>query len=108
MSFLTASDALPYPQRLEATLRAQLLPNVINLGAYYRDSWHRQEGFVRMTPNQFLQLAHQLQAQCHVTHLNLAGNCERPETLNEMLSGIIRQRGLQELNLSRTCFDDFC
>jgi hypothetical protein len=58
MSSPTASDALPYPQRLEAILRAPQLPNAINLGK------------LRMTEKYLLQLAHQLQALCHVTHLN--------------------------------------
>jgi hypothetical protein len=53
MTSPSASDALPYPQRPEAILRAPQLPNVINLGKYYRVTERRtilrqQEGFVGM------------------------------------------------------------
>jgi len=71
--------ALPYPQRLEAILRAPQLPNGIDLGEYKWDSerreWQEQEGFVCMTTEQSLQLARQLQQHNNVTHLNLRGTC---------------------------------
>ena len=100
--------ALPYAQRLEAILRAPQLPDGIDLGKYKwnseRGEWQEQEGFVRMTTDQSLQLVRQLLQHNNVTHLNLHGNwrigCEH-------ISAALRElTGLQTLDLSSTCLHD--
>jgi hypothetical protein len=102
-------DALPYAQRLHAVLHGRLLPPVINLGIwnYNADKRVEQEDFKAMTAEEVLQLALRLQAQPHVTHLNLSGLNPHGHNLGiegiRMLVGSISmQRGLRTLYLGCT------
>ena len=98
-------DALPYAQRLQAVLHGHLLPHKINLGHYnYTDAGHydSQEDFKAMTAGEVQLLAHRLQAQPHVTHLNLSGHKFGPESVRLLIGPILMQTGLQTLNLAST------
>ncbi len=97
-------DALPYEQRLHAVLHGHLLPRVINLGQYNftAGKWVEQEDSKAMTFEEVQQLALRLQAQPHVTHLNLIGHEFGPEGALVLIAPISAQTGLQTLYLSGT------
>jgi len=95
---------MPYAQHLRALLHAQHLPNAVNLGEW---NWVdgvdcEQDGFVRMTWEELLQLARQLQAQSNVTHLNLCSNRFGPHWMRELAGPIAMLTGLQTLDLGST------
>ena len=97
-------DGLPYAQRLHAVLHGHLLPPVINLGYfnYIGGKYNKQADFQAITAEEVQQLALRLQAQPHVTHLNLAGNMIGPEGIRVLIAPILAQTGLQTLILCGT------
>ena len=97
-------DALPYAQRLHAVLHGHLLPRVINLGRwnFTAGKFVTQVDFKAMTGEEVQQLALRLQAQPHVTHLNLNGHFFGPENARVLIAPISAQTGLQTLYLSST------
>ena len=97
-------DALPYAQRLHAVLHGHLLPRVINLGRwnFTAGEWVGQVDFKAMTFEEVQQLALRLQAQSHVTHLNLGGHRFGPEGIRVLIAPISAQTGLQTLDLAGT------
>jgi hypothetical protein len=106
-------DALPFAQRLQAILYGPLFPHVINLGAinfnnytgdYVATFSHASpiEDFEEMTAEELQQLALRLQAQPHVTHLNLLGQRLGPEGVLVLGGPISMQTALQTLELGRT------
>ena len=97
-------DALPYAQRLHAVLHGRLLPHVINLGQYniIAGQYVEQTGFKKMSAVEVQQLALRLQAQQHVTHLNLICNKIGPEGVRVLVGPISMQKGLQTLYLGCT------
>ncbi len=97
-------DALPYAQRLHAVLHGRLLPHVINLGQYNIIAGKpvEQTDFKKMSAVEVQQLALRLQAQQHVTHLNLNGNEIGPEGVRVLVGPISMQKGLQTLDLGGT------
>ncbi len=97
-------DALPYAQRLHAVLHGHLLPRVINLGRFNitAGEYVEQEDFIAMTAEEVQQLALRLQAQPHVTHLNLNGHGFGPEGARVLIAAISAQTALQTLELSGT------
>jgi hypothetical protein len=103
-------DELPYEERMHTILYAQLLPNVINLGAknFVDGEYVDQDGFVEMTAEQGLQMARQLQAHPEVTHLNLSFNRFKPDVISELAGPIAMMTGLQELNLGSTAILFYC
>ncbi len=95
-------DALSYAQRLQALLRAQRLPDVINLGSYNLScdgQWVQQDGFVRMTEEQLQQLARQLEAQPNVKYLNLNGNGIGPDGMRVLATPLAMLTNLDSLFL---------
>jgi hypothetical protein len=97
-------DALPFSQRLQAVLHGPLLPHVINLGMfnYTAGKYLEQKDFKIMTADELQQLALRLQAQPHVTHLNLSGAQLGPEGVRVLVGPISIQTGLQTLDLGGT------
>jgi hypothetical protein len=98
-------DALSYAQRLQALLRAQRLPDVINLGSYNQScdgQWVQQDGFVRMTEEQLQQLARQLEAQPNVKYLNLNGNGIGPDGMRVLAAPLAMLTNLDSLFLQCT------
>ena len=81
-----------------------VLPRVINLGNYNftAGEWVEQKDFKAMTFEEVQQLALRLQAQPHVTHLNLGGHGFGPEGARVLIAPISAQTGLQTLNLNST------
>ncbi len=99
-------DALPYDQRLQAILRSQYPPDVINLGKYnFTSDGTRveQAGFVRMTGEQLQQLGRLLQAQPSVTYLNLNANEMGSDKIGILAASIALNTRLQTLDLGGTC-----
>jgi hypothetical protein len=97
-------DALPYAQRLHAVLHGHLLPRVINLGMwnFTAGKYVKQKDLIAMTAEEVQQLALRLQAQPHVTHLNLSGHEFGPEGIRVLIAAISAQTGLQTLDLRCT------
>jgi hypothetical protein len=98
------ADALPYAQRLHAVLHGRLLPPVIDLGRwnYNVGKYVEQKDFKAMTAEEVQQLALRLQAQPHVTHLNLMSHAFGPEGVGVLIAPISMQARLKTLNLYRT------
>jgi hypothetical protein len=94
-------DALPYAQRLHAVLHGHLLPRIINLGQFNitAGKYVEQEDFKAMTAEEVQQLALRLQAQPHVTRLNLCRQRFGTEGARVLIAPISAQTGLQTLNL---------
>ncbi len=102
-------DALPYDQRLQAILRSQYPPDVLNLGKYSIASdgnLVEQADFVPMTRQQLQQLAHLLHTQPSVTHLNLSRNKIGSDGWRDIAASIALNTRLKTLHLKGTCCCD--